>query len=79
VLEEPKWNGWMRMGGDDGKGMKNGGRREGFPMNPLLKTLLLLTQSPTLTPHIPTTPSLSNIEKILQLLSNFSAYSQHQG
>jgi len=47
VLEEPKWNGWMRMGGDDGKGMKNGRRREGFPMNPLLKTLQLLTQSPT--------------------------------
>jgi len=66
----------MRMGRE---GIKNGRRREGFPMNPLLKTLLLLTQSPTLTPHIPTTPSLSNIEKILQLLSNFSAYSQHQG
>jgi len=67
----------MRMGGDDKKGIKKGRRREGFPMEPLVKTLQLLTQSPTLTPHIPTTPSLSNIEKIFQLFSNFRAYSQH--
>jgi len=32
----------MRMGGDDGKGIEKGRRREGFPMNPLVKTLLLL-------------------------------------